>query len=109
MHYSKRILMALAAAMMVAAPALALDLKTARTTGQLGEQRDGYVAVRKASPEATALAAEINAKRQAEYARISAENGQPVAVVGQLAAPQIISNLPAGSPYQDASGNWSVR
>ncbi|MFO1241765.1 MAG: YdbL family protein [Rickettsiales bacterium] len=92
-----------------ALPAFALDLATARMSGQLGEQTDGFVAVLKNSPEVTQLAAEVNARRRAEYERISKENGQPVNVVGKLAAEQVIQKLPAGSMYQSPSGSWQKR
>lgn len=95
--------------LLIASPALALDLHGARSAGVIGERNDGYVAVLKSSPEAEALAAEVNAKRKREYARISKENGQTADVVGKLAAPQIIGGLPTGTRYQDASGNWQTR
>ena len=82
-----------AAMVLVAMPALALDLATARNTGVLGEKADGFVQVLKPSPEANALAEQVNSGRKAEYARISKENGQPVDVVGSLAAGQIAKKL----------------
>lgn len=94
---------------LAAFPAFALDLATARMSGQLGEQLDGYVAVLKNSPEVSALAAEVNAKRRAEYTRISGENGQTPDVVGKLAAEQVIQKLPAGSMYQAPGGGWQKR
>lgn len=98
-----------AAVTMLAAPAFALDLQTARTQGLVGETLTGYVAVVKSTPEAEALAAEINAKRRAEYARIAAANGQSADVVGKLASEQIINGLPSGSYYKDAGGAWKKR
>ncbi len=97
------------AALLFATTAFALDLAGARSSGAVGETAEGYVAAITSSAEVDALVASVNAKRKAEYARISKQNGQPVEVVGQLAAPQIISKLPAGSKYQDASGAWKTR
>lgn len=85
-------------------PALAMDLQGARSQGLIGERNDGYVQALDGS--AQGLADEVNAKRKAEYARISSENGQPVSVVAKIAADQIISGLPSGAKYQDGSGNW---
>lgn len=96
-------------ASLIAFPAFALDLQEARAKGVLGELNTGYVKVLAESAEASKLADEVNAKRKAEYARISKENGQPVDVVAKLAAGQIIGNLPGGAQYQDASGNWKKR
>ncbi|MBN8530876.1 MAG: YdbL family protein [Alphaproteobacteria bacterium] len=97
------------AAALIAFPALALDLQTARNQGIIGEKTDGYVAVVTPSADAQKLAAEVNARRKEEYARISKANGQPVEVVAKVAAESIISKLPAGSLYQDASGAWKKR
>lgn len=96
-------------ATLVAFPAWALDLHQARSSGMVGEQLDGYVAARKPSAEVTALVAEVNAKRKAEYQRISKENGQTVDIVAKLAAEQIIKKLEAGSPYQGTDGSWKTR
>ena len=92
---------------LLATPALALDLATARSQGLVGEKTDGYIKALK--PEASGVASEVNSKRKAEYARISKENGQPVDVVAKLAAEQIINGLPSGAMYQDAAGNWKTR
>jgi uncharacterized protein len=88
-------------------PAMAMDLQGARTQGLVGEGRDGYVVALDGS--AQGLADEVNAKRKAEYARISKENGQPVDVVAKIAVEQIVANLPSGAKYQDSSGNWKTR
>lgn len=93
----------------LATPALAMDLHEARAAGIVGEQSDGYVVALDGSADAKALAADVNNGRQQEYARISKENGQPVAVVAKLAAEQIFKNLPKGSKYQNAAGAWSVK
>ena len=88
-----RKLLLVSALILAAAPALALDLNEARSTGVLGEKADGYVQVLKPSAEANALAAQVNAGRKAEYEKISKQNGQPVDVVGALAAGQIAKKL----------------
>lgn len=105
----KRIVSLLVVSVLWSLPAFALDLQSARVSGQVGEKLDGYVAAVSASPEVGQLVSEVNAKRQAEYGRISKQNGQPVDVVAKLAAPQIISNLPAGAMYQGADGGWKKK
>ncbi|MFA6280185.1 MAG: YdbL family protein [Bdellovibrionales bacterium] len=95
--------------LLTATPALALDLHSARSTGLVGEKADGYAQALKATPEVQALVADVNAKRQQEYARISKENGQPTSVVAKLAAQQIITNLGAGASYQTPSGEWKKK
>lgn len=94
---------------LVAAPALALDLPQARTTGQVGEKLDGYIAAITNTPEVQALVSEVNTKRKQEYAKISQQKGQPVDVVAKLAFQQIVSQLPAGSSYQAPDGSWKKR
>ncbi len=107
-----RIMSTAAVALLISAasfPVFALDLQQARTGGQLGEQADGYVAVLQQSPEAKELAAQVNQRRREEYQRISKENGQPVDIVGKLAAEQIVQKLAPGSMYQGADGSWKKR
>lgn len=102
-------LSALLSFLLLSSAAYALDLHGARASGQIGEKADGYVAALKSSPDVDALVADVNAKRRTEYQKISAQNGQTVDVVAKVAAGQIVSNLPAGASYQDASGNWKKK
>lgn len=90
-------------------PAFAADLHQARSSGLVGEKLDGYVTTLKQTPEISALVADVNAKRQQEYARISQQKGQPVDVVAKLAAQEIINKLEPGSSYQAADGSWKKR
>lgn len=98
-----------AATLLIAGQAFALDLSQARAQGLVGEKQDGYVAVVKPSPDVQAVVNDVNARRKAEYARISAQNGQPVSVVGKIAAEKIINGLPSGSLYQGAGGGWTSK
>lgn len=90
-------------------PAYALDLQDARASGQVGELQTGYVQGLVSAADVTALVNEVNGKRTAEYARISKENGQSVAVVAKIAAERIIAGLPAGAKYQGADGSWKTK
>lgn len=94
---------------MISLAAFAMDLQGARDAGLVGEKLDGYVAVLKPSGDVNALVSEVNAKRNAEYSRISKENNQPVDVVAKLAAPKIIANLSKGHFYQAANGAWTQK
>lgn len=97
------------AAVLVAMPAFALDLHAARAQGLVGEKLDGYVTALKPSADVNSLVSKVNAERRAEYSKISKKNGQPIDVVGKLAAPQILQHIESGAQYQDASGNWQTR
>lgn len=96
-------------AMLVATPAFALDLHSARQQNLVGEGRDGYAVALSGGNEVKALVNEVNAKRRAEYQRIAKGNGQPVDVVAALAASQIVSGLGAGESYQASDGSWKKR
>lgn len=90
-----RFILAALLSLAVATPALALDLHSARASGAVAETPEGYIKAVKPSAEVDALVSEVNAKRRAEYERISKQNGQPVDVVGKLAAPQIAKSAAA--------------
>lgn len=96
-------------ATLMAGQAFALTLDQARNSGIVGEKVDGYVGVVTPSAEAQAVANEVNARRKAEYEKISRQNKQPVSVVGKIAAETIINGLPAGSFYQGADGSWKKK
>lgn len=105
-----RFLISLLAVMcLLTGPAMALDLQEARAKKAVGEGNNGYVVALGGDADAKALAAEVNAKRKAEYQRIAKQQNQAADVVAKLAAQEIISQLPAGSRFQDASGNWQTR
>ncbi len=94
---------------LIAMPAVAMDLQQARKSGMIGEKLNGYTAVVKSSPDANDLVQSVNAKRRQEYERISKQNGQPVDVVGRIAAEQIINGLAPGSLYESPAGGWKTR
>lgn len=106
---NKRFFGALAAGVLMASAALALDLQGARMSGAVGEQLDGYVQALNSSPEVAALVSDVNAKRKAEYARIAKEKGQSADVVAKLAAGQVIAGLPKGASYQASDGSWKKK
>jgi len=93
----------------VAGHASAMELSKARAQGLVGERLDGYVATVTPSPEVNALVSEINQRRRAEYEKISKANGQPVAIVGKVAAENIINGLPSGTLYQSPAGGWTKK
>ncbi len=74
--------------MFIASPAFALDLQSARAGGMVVEEATGYIKAVK--PEASALVADINAKRKAEYERIAKEKGSKVEDVAAIAAQELM-------------------
>jgi uncharacterized protein YdbL (DUF1318 family) len=93
----KKLVLALLIATVSASAAHALDLRSARASGVVAETPEGYIKAVKPSAEVSALVAEVNAKRRAEYTRISKQNGQSVELVGRLAAPEIAKNAASGN------------
>lgn len=73
----------------ISAPALAMDLASARAAGLVCEVGDGYIKATGSS--AADVVASVNAGRKAEYTKISSQNGQSVDVVAKLAGAQIIA------------------
>ena len=90
----------------IALPALALDLREARTTGVVGERADGYIAAvqEKPSEDVKRLVSEVNAKRRAAYEEIAQRNGTPVEAVAALAGQKLMANAPVGALVNDGSG-----
>jgi len=105
----KKILTIVAATMLLSTPAFALDLQEARAKGVVGETTAGYVARISGGEDVSALVADVNGKRRAEYEKIAKEKGQTVDVVAKVAAGTIVNNLPSGAKYKDASGKWATK
>ena len=85
----KKLLLVSAFIVSFAVSAMALDLQSARSSGMVKENSDGYIEAVQSTSEVNALVSEVNGKRKKEYERISKENGQSVDVVGKLAAEQL--------------------
>lgn len=84
----------------------ALDLEQAKAQGLVGEQPDGYLGVVKATPEAVALAADINKKRRAAYEDIARKNGITVEQVAVLAGEKAIARTAPGNYIRTPDGRW---
>ena len=79
-------------------PALALDLDSARSSGVVIENADGYVSAASvnASADVRSLVSTVNTARKEEYQRVAAKNAQPLNVVEKLAAVKIQQKLKGG-------------
>ncbi len=81
----------------------------ARSTGQVGEQPDGYLGiVGSPTPELRALVNNINIQRKAAYTR-QAGNGATVEQMAFVAGCNLINQTSAGEKYQSPSGQWLTR
>ncbi len=92
--------------LVLAAPAMALDLQEAKQKGLVGETTSGYLAaVGAGTPEVESLVDEINRKRRAEYERIARENDIALGDVEALAGKRAIEESPKGH-YVRPNGDW---
>jgi len=97
-----------AALLLSALPALALDLGAAKAGGLVGETNNGYLGVVKPSAEADALVADINAKRKAHYQKIAKKNGISLQAVEARAGLKAIEKTPAGE-YVNTGAGWQKK
>lgn len=96
------------AALLLAGPALALDLDSAKAQGLLGETAQGYLAAPSGSPSpaVSQLAASVNLERKARYGEIAAQQGITLTAVEEIAGAKLIRQAPAGQYVRDTSGTW---
>ncbi|MEL0027101.1 MAG: YdbL family protein [Perlucidibaca sp.] len=85
---------------------MALELDAAKTQGLVGEQPDGYLGVVQSTPDAVALAADINAKRKAAYEDIASKNGATLAQVAAMTGQKVIDKAAPGTFVKTPDGKW---
>ena len=97
-----------AAAMAPAALAQGRSADSLRSTGQVGEQGDGFMACVQTCDAATREAVNaINARRAEAYREAAQRAGTDAAAAGQAAAQKVIAALPAGQWYKPIGGGWT--
>jgi uncharacterized protein YdbL (DUF1318 family) len=102
----KRLLLSLAAVLVLSGNGLCLDLQTAKAQGLVGETPTGYLApVQATHAEAKNLAQSINAQRKKQYEAIARRNNTPLQAVEQLAGQKAMEKTPAGQ-YIQLNGAW---
>jgi uncharacterized protein len=91
-------------------PAHALEIKSAKAAGLVGEQSDGYLGAvsGRPSPEVQALVKEINEKRKAAYQDVASKTKQDLGTVEKIAADKAMNMTPAGQYVNDGSG-WKKK
>ena len=93
----------------LAVNAMALDIKSAKQQGLLGEQDNGYVGVVKDSGDAKRIANDVNKKRKARYQQIAKKVGKPLSVVEKQAGAKAIEKTPSGQFVRKGSGSWKKK
>ena len=102
----KRLLLSLAALLVLSGNGFCLDLQTAKAQGLVGETPTGYLApVPAAHAEAKNLAQSINAQRKKHYEEIARRNNTQLQAVEQLAGQKALEKTPAGQ-YIQLNGVW---
>ncbi len=104
----KKFLTVIVLLMATVATAWAIDLKSAKTQGLIGERNDGYIGYVTSSPSAelTALVKDVNNKRKAKFTDSANKNNLTVEQVAQRFYERAVAATASGHYYQDASGNW---
>jgi len=94
--------------LLVAAPALAVDLDQAKASGLVGEQPDGYVGLVKggASEEVQDVVQQVNRGRREKYAEIARKNGITVQSVAARAGARLVGRAAEGQWVKDSDGEW---
>ena len=96
---------ALTLSLLLASPALALNLDEAKSQGLVGEKINGYIGAVQPSGNVNALVKNINAKRKSHYQQISYKNGTSLGNVEKLAGEKLINRAPRGQ-YVNRGSGW---
>ena len=97
--------------MMLLQNAWAIDIRTAKDEGLIGEANTGFVAAvsKPASAEVRALIENVNKKRQTQFDRTAEKTGASVEQVAQRFYELAVQKTASGHFYQDAGGHWKKR
>jgi uncharacterized protein YdbL (DUF1318 family) len=94
--------------LMVACSSWAIDLKSAKAQGLVGEANNGYLAAVVASPSADVkkLVSSVNAKRKAKFLEAANKTGATVEQVALRFYQRAVQQTAAGQYYQTPAGDW---
>ena len=97
--------------MMLLQNAWAIDIRSAKSEGLIGEARNGLVAAVQspANAEVRALIANVNKKRTAQFNRTAKKTGTTVAQVANRFYELAVQKTASGHYYQDSSGRWKKK
>ena len=104
----KRILVGLCLMLLGAHAAFALSLQEAKSSGLVGERRDGYVGYVVTPPgaEVKAVVKDVNNKRRARFADTAKKNNLKTEQVAHRFYQRAVKATASGHYYQDAGGAW---
>jgi uncharacterized protein YdbL (DUF1318 family) len=92
-------------AVLIAVPALALDLGEAKSSGLVGELNTGYLGAVKPAANVDKLVADINQQRKAQYQKIAKKNSTSLEAVESRAGQKAMEKTSAGA-YINTGDGW---
>lgn len=86
-------------------------LGTAKSAGQVGEKRDGYLELldQKAPAKVKKMVTDTNERRKARYESVARMQGSTVEAVGRQAAARIIARARPGELIETPDGKWEKK
>jgi uncharacterized protein YdbL (DUF1318 family) len=93
------------------APAAAQEVDSAKSSGQIGEQLDGYLGlVDSSAPDSVAaLVEEVNGRRRTKYQDIASKRDTSVDAVAALAGAKLIERAEPGEYVESSKGSWTKK
>jgi uncharacterized protein YdbL (DUF1318 family) len=97
--------------MMLLQNAWAIDIRSAKAEGLVGEANTGFLAAVQApaSAEVRALIADVNKKRKAQFTNTAQKTGTTVAQVANRFYELAVQKTTPGNYYQDSGGRWKKK
>jgi uncharacterized protein YdbL (DUF1318 family) len=97
--------------MMLLQNAWAMDIRSAKAEGLVGEANSGFLAAVQApaSAEVRALIADVNKKRKAQFSSTAQKTGTTVAQVANRFYELAVKKTAPGNYYQDSGGRWKKK
>ena len=91
--------------------AWAIDIRSAKSEGLIGEANTGFVAAVQtpASAEVLVLIADVNQKRKAQFNATADKTGTTVAQVAHRFYELAVQKTAPGNYYQDEGGRWKKK
>ncbi len=97
--------------MMLLQNAWAIDIRSAKAEGLVGEAKTGYLAAvhTPASAEVRSLIAQVNQKRRAQFGNTANKTGATASQVAHRFYELAVQKTAPGNYYQDAGGRWKKK
>ncbi len=91
--------------------AWAIDIRSAKAEGLVGEANSGFIAAVQtpASAEVRALISDVNQKRRKQFKSTAVKTGTTVAQVAHRFYELAVRKTAPGNYYQDAGGRWKKK